>query len=65
MLEHLLLKALRFAHGLRAGWGERGFTAVEYGLMVALVTTLTIAAALLLDTHPRALLRTVTEQLGL
>ena len=65
MLERLLMRMLRLAHGLRVGWGERGLTAVEYGLMVALVTTVTITAALLLGTTPQSVLRSLTEQLHL
>ena len=43
---------------------ERGATAVEYALMVALIAVVIIAAVTLLGTQIRTVFETITEKLG-
>src|SRR5690242_4493061 len=47
----------------RLGWDERGATAVEYGLMVALIAVAIVAAVTLLGTTLAGLFGTVTASL--
>jgi len=61
MLEKIQFMTLMFIGDLKAERDERGATAVEYGLMVALIAAFIIGAVQLLGTQVDAVFRTVAN----
>ena len=61
MLEKIQFMTLMFIGDLKAKRDERGATAVEYGLMVALIAAFIIGAVQLLGTQVDAVFRTVAN----
>ena len=61
MLDKIQIMALMFIGDLKAKRDERGATAVEYGLMVALIAAFIIGAVQLLGTQVDAVFRTVAN----
>jgi pilus assembly protein Flp/PilA len=59
MLEKIQFVTLMFIGDLKAKRDERGATAVEYGLMVALIAAFIIGAVQLLGTQVDAVFRQV------
>ena len=64
MLERLLMAVLRRTHALKVSWNQRGLTAVEYGLIVALVATVTITAAMMLDSRTSSVFSSIADRIG-
>jgi pilus assembly protein Flp/PilA len=46
------------------GWNEEGATAVEYGLMVALIAVVIIGAVILLGQNLDTTFQTVADEIG-
>ena len=61
MLEKIQLMTLMFIGDLKAERDERGATAVEYGLMVALIAAFIIGSVQLLGQHVDAVFRQVAD----
>ncbi|MBS2937539.1 Flp family type IVb pilin [Nocardioides sp. J2M5] len=55
MLDTLYVQLIALAHDVRARRDERGATAVEYGLMVALIAIVIIGAVTLLGGNLKSL----------
>ena len=61
MLEKIQIMTLMFIDDLKAKRDERGATAVEYGLMVALIAAFIVGAVQLLGTQVDAVFRPVAN----
>jgi len=63
MLEKIQLMAMMFIGDLKAHRDERGATAVEYGLMVALIAAVIVTIVATLGTQVNAAFTTVSNAL--
>jgi|SoimicmetaTmtHAB_FD_contig_51_2571781_length_487_multi_2_in_0_out_0_1 pilus assembly protein Flp/PilA len=63
MLEKIQLMAIMFIGDLKADRDERGATAVEYGLMVALIAAVIVTVVATLGTQVNAAFTTVSNAL--
>jgi len=63
MLEKIQLMAMMFIGDLKADRDERGATAVEYGLMVALIAAVIVTIVATLGTQVNAAFTTVSNAL--
>jgi pilus assembly protein Flp/PilA len=63
MIEKIQFMALMFLNDLKTKRDERGATAVEYGLLVALIAAVIITTVVLLGTQINAAFTTVSNQL--
>jgi len=61
MLEKIQLMAMMFIGDLKADRDERGATAVEYGLMVALIAAVIVTIVATLGTQVNAAFTTVSN----
>ena len=64
MIEKLQFMTLMLAADLKAKRDERGATAVEYGLMVALIAVAIITVVGLLGDNLSAMFQTVADSIG-
>ena len=63
MLEKIQFMAMMFIGDLKADRDERGATAVEYGLMVALIAAVIVTVVATLGTQVNAAFTTVSNAL--
>ncbi|WP_374456581.1 Flp family type IVb pilin [Nocardioides sp.] len=63
MIEKLQLMTLMLVNDLKAKRDERGATAVEYGLMVALIAIVIIGAVTLLGGNLKALFSDIANRI--
>lgn len=61
MIEKIQFMTLMFVHDLKAKRDDRGATAVEYGLLVALIAAVIVGLVAALGTQIGAAFTTVTE----
>lgn len=59
-----MLHLYMLLESLKSRREERGATAVEYGLLVALIAAVIIAVVVVLGTEIRAAFATIVEELG-
>lgn len=64
MLEKIQFMTLMFLGDLKAKRDDRGATAVEYGMMVALIAAVIVAIVTLVGTDVRTAFDTVEDALG-
>lgn len=63
-MNDLIRRAFVVFHGRKVEAQERGATAVEYGMLVALIAAVIIATVVLLGTQIRTAFETITDALA-